>query len=73
MEMVWALLIFFIFVTMLFVVIALMFPEWVGITGKKALEVQKHQRGDEHEEPASSETTKPAASPSPSTEKKPPQ
>ena len=44
MDMVWALVIFFIFVTMAFLVIALMFPEWVGITGKKALEIEKHQR-----------------------------
>lgn len=37
-------LIFFVIVTLVFVVLAFMFPEWVGITGKKALEVQKHQQ-----------------------------
>jgi len=35
--------------TIAYVVISLVFPEWVGMTGKKALEVQKHQRGDEEE------------------------
>ncbi len=30
---------FFIFVTMVFVVIAVFFPEWLGITGKKAKEI----------------------------------
>lgn len=28
---------------MVFIVIAIFLPEWVGITGKKALEIQKHQ------------------------------
>jgi len=46
MDLIWGLLIFFIFITMAFLVIALMFPEWVGITGKKALEIQKHQSGE---------------------------
>jgi hypothetical protein len=68
MDMIWVLLIFFIFVTMLFVVIALMFPEWVGITGKKALEIQKHQRGDTPDVKAPDE-----AALSPLRDKKPPQ
>lgn len=46
MDLIWGLLIFFIFITVIFLVIALMFPEWVGITGKRALEIQKHQSGD---------------------------
>ncbi len=44
--MVWALFAFFIFVSIGFVVLAILFPEWFGITGKKALEIQKHQQGD---------------------------
>lgn len=47
MELFWWMLIFFVFITILFVVIAFVFPEWVGITGKKALEIQKHQKEDE--------------------------
>ena len=35
---------FFLFVTIIFVVIAFIFPEWVGITGKRAIEIQKHQQ-----------------------------
>jgi hypothetical protein len=27
-------------------VISLLFPEWVGMTGKKALEIQKEQQGE---------------------------
>ena len=40
---------FFIFVTIIFVLIAIVFPEWVGITGKKAMEIQKHQQQVENE------------------------
>lgn len=46
MEIIWILIGFFALFTMLFIVIAFYFPEWVGITGKKALEIQKHQRTD---------------------------
>lgn len=46
MELVWIMFAFFTLVTIIFVVIALFFPEWVGITGKKALEVEKHQQAD---------------------------
>jgi hypothetical protein len=49
MTLTWLLLGFFIFVTMIFLVIAFLFPEWVGITGSKAKEIQKHQQGDEPE------------------------
>ena len=35
--MIWALFAFF------------AFPEWFGITGKKALEIQRHQQGDDPE------------------------
>ena len=47
MELFWILFFFFIIVTVVFVIIAFMFPEWVGITGKKALEIQEHQRGND--------------------------
>lgn len=47
MELIWVLFAFFIVVTVLFIALALAFPEWFGITGKKALEIQKHQRGSD--------------------------
>jgi hypothetical protein len=47
MEMFWVMFIFFAFVTAVFVVISFIFPEWIGITGKKALEIQKHQQGED--------------------------
>ncbi len=46
MEIAWMLGLLFVFVTGVFIVIALMFPEWVGITGKVAKEFEKQQRGD---------------------------
>lgn len=46
MEIIWILIGFFALFTMIFIVIAIFFPEWVGITGKKALEIQKHQHTD---------------------------
>ena len=48
MEIIWILIGFFALFTMLFIVIAIYFPEWVGITGKKALEIQKHQHTEEN-------------------------
>lgn len=46
MEFAFAAIGFFIFVTMIFVAVAFFFPEWVGITGKKAKEYQEqHQEG----------------------------
>lgn len=47
MEIFWIMGAFFLFVTFIYVVISLMFPEWVGITGKKALEIQKEQQSTE--------------------------
>lgn len=35
---------FFAFITIAFIALAFFLPEWVGITGKKALEIEKHQR-----------------------------
>jgi hypothetical protein len=46
MEIMWALTFFFAFITLAFVAFACFFPEWVGITGKKALEIQAHQAED---------------------------
>ena len=43
MDFIWIMFFFFIFITMVFVVITIMYPEVMGITGKKALEIQKHQ------------------------------
>ena len=49
MEILWILIGFFAICTMVFIVIAIFLPEWVGITGKKALEIQQHQHGDSTE------------------------
>lgn len=49
MELFWVMFIFFIVVTAVFIVISFLFPEWIGITGKKALEIQKHQQGEDTE------------------------
>ena len=46
MEIIWILLFFFAFITIAFVAFAYFYPEWVGITGKKALEIQEHQKED---------------------------
>ncbi len=46
MEIMWVLVFFFAFITIVFVAFAYFFPEWVGITGKKALSVQAHQKED---------------------------
>ncbi len=60
MELFWAMFIFFMIITAVFLVIAFVFPEWVGITGKAALKIQEHQRGDHDDTP---ETTAPEAAP----------
>ena len=36
---------FFVFVTMVFVAIAVFLPEWLGITGKKAKQIIADQQG----------------------------
>lgn len=38
---------FFIFVTMIFVGIAVFLPEWLGITGKKAKQIIADQQAEE--------------------------
>lgn len=52
MSMGWIMAGFFVFVTIIFMVIALFLPEWVGITGKKAREIMKEQT-QEDEKPGS--------------------
>ena len=42
----WAMGSFFIFITVIFIVIAVFLPEWVGITGKKAQKNIREARGD---------------------------
>ncbi|HRK07828.1 MAG TPA: hypothetical protein PLZ57_08680 [Pseudobdellovibrionaceae bacterium] len=48
-----------------YIVIMLLFPEWVGITGKVALEAERAHRGETHE---ATSTTPPAETPAPATE-----
>lgn len=40
----WVLIFFFAFITIIFVAFAIFYPEWVGITGKKAKQIQDHQK-----------------------------
>jgi hypothetical protein len=42
----WLVIGFIVFLTLAYVVISLLFPEWVGMTGKKALDIQREQQGD---------------------------
>jgi len=51
MDLIWIMTGFFVFITIIFVVLAIAFPEWFGITGQKALDIQKHQSGDETDKP----------------------
>jgi hypothetical protein len=50
--MFWILLGLFIVVTLIFVAVALFFPELVGITGQVAKEIEKEHRGDENKPPS---------------------
>jgi len=47
MEIIWILIGFFALSTMAFIAIAIFYPEWVGITGKKAKEIQRHQHPED--------------------------
>lgn len=49
----WIVIGFVVFLTLAYVVISLLFPEWVGMTGKKALEIQREQRGEDNNTPPS--------------------
>ena len=53
MDVFMSLLLFFIFVTFVFFLVVIFFPEYVGITGKKANEVMEAQRAD----PPTAQTT----------------
>lgn len=37
---------FFAFITIAFIAFAYFFPEWVGITGRKAHEINEHQKSN---------------------------
>lgn len=52
MEMFWALFIFFALVTIVFIAFAYFFPEWIGITGSKAREIQAHQQEQKKDDSA---------------------
>lgn len=45
----WALIFFFALITIIFVAFAIFYPEWVGITGKKARQIQAHQKENSDE------------------------
>ena len=47
MEIIFILAGLFAFVTIVFMALAVFFPEWVGITGKVAKQHMKEQAGDE--------------------------
>lgn len=47
MELFWVLTILFMFVTVVFMIIAYFLPEWVGITGKTARQAMAEQAGEE--------------------------
>ncbi len=49
MDLIWLMFGFFILVTITFVIVGVFYPEWLGITGKKAHEIQRHQNGDDDE------------------------
>ncbi len=40
----WVIIGFIVFLTLGYVAISILFPEWVGMTGKKALQIQKEQQ-----------------------------
>ncbi len=46
MDLVWVMFGFFVFITIVFVILGIFFPEWIGITGKKAKEIQNHHNAD---------------------------
>lgn len=45
MEILWVIGAFFVFCLFIFFAVAIFFPEWVGITGKKAKDIMAHQQG----------------------------
>lgn len=57
MEMIWILIGLFIFITLIFVGCAMLFPELVGITGKRAKEIENSHRGAPPESKVKNTTT----------------
>lgn len=53
MEVGWIIGGFFLFCLIVFIAVAIMLPEWVGITGKKAKDIMSHQQGDSSPPPGS--------------------
>ena len=51
MDIQWAIGIFFIVALAVFFIIAILLPEWVGITGAKAKDIIRHQQGDDANAP----------------------
>ncbi len=45
-DLIWVMFGFFVFITIVFVILGIFFPEWLGITGKKAREIQEHHQAD---------------------------
>lgn len=75
MGIVLAMSIFFVIVTMVFVTIALLLPEWMGITGKKAKKIiaeqqqeQTHEQEPKKEEVDQLQATKNPESPTESSD-----
>lgn len=46
MDIIWVISGFFIFILIVFIVITFLFPEVMGITGKKARDIMEHQQGE---------------------------
>lgn len=46
MEIGWIMFAFFLFITVIFLILMFLLPEWFGITGKKAKEILREQQGD---------------------------
>jgi hypothetical protein len=50
MDFAWILGIFFIFTTVIFMILAFFLPEWIGLSGETAKKITAHQT-DQQEEP----------------------
>ncbi|MEK2690772.1 hypothetical protein [Bdellovibrio sp. GT3] len=55
MNLIIAMSIFFVIITMIFVAIAVFLPEWMGITGKKAKKIIEEQQSTIPEETSTSD------------------
>lgn len=52
MSLILAMSIFFVVITMIFVTIALLLPEWMGITGKRAKKIIEQQQEEKPQQTA---------------------